>query len=196
MQTYATTRNYFYKENHICMQTCQGNLVFGPPRSSCSPWICKWRWRENICQKHSEIRGNSTVEFGKQWDKLKTLELICIQVYLPIVHILQEWRNIWIAHLCITIWNRSLLETDDVSIFKLKHKKTFKKNQRMPLLTKALKKIFASKKRKFTNLTRTESKFLVNMFTHHIWLKLNFLQNKNVKSNRIFNFGRSSGQHY
>jgi hypothetical protein len=66
----------------------------------------------------------------------------------------------------------------------------------MPLLTKALKKIFASKKRKFTNLTRTESKFLVNMFTHHIWLKLNFLQNKNVKSNRIFNFGRSSGQHY
>lgn len=43
-----------------------------------------------VYQKESETKGeNGTLELDKQWE-LKIQQLICIQVYLPIVNILQE----------------------------------------------------------------------------------------------------------
>jgi hypothetical protein len=67
----ATDKKLFYKENHICTQTRQDNLVFGPDNTNFIKWEAHAHHEyvnegkeRTVCKKHSEIKKKKMVQLS------------------------------------------------------------------------------------------------------------------------------------
>lgn len=79
-----------------------------------------WHTKGYINRQTGMLLHYNTNHFKKFWKKKKKVFIKSwMRAYLAIVHIIQKWRNVWIAELFTTFNWRRFLKANNVSIFKL-----------------------------------------------------------------------------